>query len=170
MASFGAIKSRDKEILLKKTISTEKAIMEPAIEQAEFKSFLSQWNDNEQQIKKVFLHLKDHLARKPDSIFEVVSRPGVSYSLRTRHQHQKQRPLFAMIDIIDDDPIQRWLSVCFFGAMISDPDGIGDFVPEGLLGEDAHCFDIEAWDDALVAYVIARLDEAYDKAASEPAA
>ena len=144
--------------------------MDPATEQPELKTFLSQWSDNEQQTKKVFLHLKDHLASKPDSIFEVVARPGVSYSLRTRHQHQKKRPLFAMVDIIDDDPTQRWLSVCFFGEMISDPDEIGDFVPEGLLGEDAHCFDIEAWDDDLVAYVIARLDEAYFKAANELAA
>ena len=144
--------------------------MDPAIEQPELKTFLSQWSDNEQQTKKVFLHLGDHLARKTDLIFEVVARPGVSCSLRARHQHQKKRPLFAMVDIIDDDPAQRWLSVCFFGEMISDPDEIGDFVPEGLLGEDAHCFDIEAWDDDLVAYVIARLDEAYDKAANEPVA
>jgi len=27
--------------------------------------------------------------------------------------------------------------------MITDPEERGDFVPEGLLGEYAHCFDIE---------------------------
>ena len=136
----------------------------------ELNAFLSQWTDNAHQTKKAFHHLQDHLAGKPELTFELVARPGVSYSLRAKHRRQNQRPLFAMIDIIDDDPNQRWLSVCFFGEMISDPDEIGDFVPQGLLGEDAHCFDIEAWNDDLVAYAIARLDEAYDKAAREPVA
>ena len=98
-----------------------------------------------------------------------MARPGVSYSLRAKHQHQTQRPLFAMVDIIDDDPDERWLSVCFFGEMISDPDELGDFVPEGLLGEDAHCFDIEEFDEDLMAYVTARLDEAYRYAAEATA-
>jgi hypothetical protein len=142
--------------------------MDATIEDTALDSFLSHWTDNAQQTKKVFHYLRDHLTRKPDLTFEFVARPGVSYSLRSKHQHQNQRPLFAMIDIIDDDPSQRWLSVCFYGEMISDLDEIGDFVPEGLLGEDAHCFDIEAWDDDLVSYVIARLDEAYDKALHEP--
>jgi len=135
----------------------------------ELDALLAQWTDNAQQTKKVFHYLRDHLTRKTDLIFEFVARPGVSYSLRAKHRRQNQRPLFAMIDIIDDDPSERWLSVCFFGEMISDPDEIGDFVPEGLLGEDAHCFDIEAWDDDLVGYVTARLDEAYEKASLEAA-
>jgi hypothetical protein len=71
-----------------------------------------------------------------------------------------------MVDIIDDDPSDRWLSVCFYGEMISDPDDMGDFVPEGLLGEDAHCFDIEEWDEEQLQYVLDRLDEAYGHAAA----
>jgi hypothetical protein len=143
--------------------------MDTAIAAPELDALLSQWTDNDQQSKKTFQHFQDHLVRKPDLTFDFVARPGVSYSLRARHRRQNQRPLFAMIDIIDDDPSERWLSVCFFGEMISDPDEIGDFVPEGLLGEDAHCFDIEAWDDDLVGYVTARLDEAYEKASLEAA-
>ena len=139
--------------------------MDAAIEDAGLDALLSHWTDNAQQTKKAFHHLKDHLVRKPALDFELVARPGVSYSLRAKHQRQNRRPLFAMIDIIDDDPSQRWLSVCFYGEMISDPDELGDFVPKGLLGEDAHCFDIEAWDDVLIPYIIARLDEAYGKAA-----
>lgn len=69
-----------------------------------------------------------------------------------------------MVDVIDDDPANRWLSVCFYGEMISDPDENGDFVPEGLLGEDALCFDIDAWEDDLLVYVEKRLDEAYSAA------
>jgi hypothetical protein len=141
--------------------------MDAFIADTELDAFLFQWTDTAQQTQKAFHHLRDHLTRKPALTFEFVARPGVSYSLRAKHHRQNQHSLFAMIDIIDDDPSQRWLSVCFYGEMISDPDEIGDFVPEGLLGEDAHCFDIEAWDDDLVTYIIARLDEAYDKAARE---
>lgn len=70
-----------------------------------------------------------------------------------------------MVDVIEDAP--RWLSVCFYGEMITDPDEQGDFVPEGLLGEDAICFDIDQYDDALLQYVEARLDEAYRSASTE---
>ena len=63
-----------------------------------------------------------------------------------------------VVDVIEDDP--RWLSVCFYGEMITDPEEKGDFVPEGLLGEDAVCFDIEEREEGLVQYVQDRLDEA----------
>ena len=122
---------------------------------------LQNWPDTPPHTKKAFLRLKDHLSNKTGLTLDFHARPGVTFSLRARHDYQHQRPLFAMIDIIDDDPSSRWLSVCFYGEMISDPDGIGDFVPEGLFGEDAHCFDIEAWDKRLLGYVSDRLDEAF---------
>ena len=69
-----------------------------------------------------------------------------------------------MIDVIDDEP--RWLSICFYGEMVSDPEERGDYVPGGLLGEDGLCFDIESGNEELVSYVIARIDEAYSAAFS----
>ena len=44
--------------------------------------------------------------------------------------------LFAIIDVIDDDPQARWLSVCFYGDMITDPEGRGEVIPGGLAGAD----------------------------------
>jgi hypothetical protein len=70
-----------------------------------------------------------------------------------------------MIDVIDDDPKQRWLSVCFYGDMIEDPDELGDLIPEGLLGADGYCFDITESDDSLEEYVRKRMNEAYKSAA-----
>jgi hypothetical protein len=64
-----------------------------------------------------------------------------------------------MIDVIDDDP--RWLSICFYSEMVSDPEARGDYVPGGLLGEDGLCFDLEPGDEELVSYVTARIDEAH---------
>jgi len=133
---------------------------------AELDELLQEWTDSARRTKQAFLNLKDHLSRRTDLTLDFNARPGVTFSLRAKHDHQHQRPLFAMIDIIDDDPSDRWLSVCFYGEMISDPDGIGDFVPEGLLGENAHCFDIEEWDEERLQYVTDRLDEAYTQAAA----
>lgn len=135
----------------------------------ELDELLRNWKDTPQQTKKAFLQLKDHLSQKTGLTLDFNARPGVTFSLRAKHIQQHQQPLFVMIDIIDDDPTSRWLSVCFYGEMISDPDDIGDFVPEGLLGEDAHCFDIEAWDAKLLGYVTARLDEAFSIAARKEA-
>lgn len=87
----------------------------------------------------------------------------MTYSLRASHPNQTARLLFGMVDVIEDDP--RWLSVCFFGEMINDPEEKGDMVPEGLLGEDAHCFDIYEYEASEVAYAAKRLDEAYEMAA-----
>lgn len=133
---------------------------------AELDELLQNWTDSPQQTKKAFLSLKDHLAERNGLTLDFNARPGVTFSLRAKHDNQQNKPLFAMVDIIDDDPTDRWLSVCFYGEMISDPDEMGDFVPEGLLGEDALCFDIEAWDEKQLQYVIDRLDEAYAHAAT----
>ena len=69
-----------------------------------------------------------------------------------------------MLDVIDDDPGHRWLSVCFYGDMITDPDELGDLIPGGLLGSDGYCFDISEEDDALREYVGVRIQEAYEEA------
>jgi len=125
--------------------------------------FIHQWPDSPDRNKQAFLRFKDHLAARPGTALDFKARPGVTYSLRAVHANQKDKSLFVMVDVIDEDP--RWLSVCFYGEMITDPEKRGDEVPEGLLGEDALCFDLEEWDDELIAYIQARLDEAHLSAA-----
>lgn len=128
----------------------------------ELNNFLADWEDTEEKNKAVFGRLKAFLEQKEGVTLHFNPRPGLTYSLRAAHVNQKEKSLFAMVDVIEDTP--RWLSVCFYGAMISDPEENGDFVPEGLLGEDAVCFDIESWEDGLIAYVEARLEEAWQSA------
>ena len=132
---------------------------------SELSAFIDDWNETPAINKATFLRLKDYLAAKEGAAFEFISRPGVTYSLRFVHPAQKERGLFVMVDVIEDDP--RWLSVCFYGEMITDPEEKGDFVPEGLLGEDAVCFDIEERDEELIGYVESRLDEAYRSASGQ---
>ncbi len=130
----------------------------------ELTKFIQEWKETESGTKKAFAAIKDHIMAMADITVDFNPRPGVSYSLRPKHNNQTGRNLFAMADVIDDDPDDRWLSVCFYGDMITDPDEMGDLIPEGLLGEDGYCFDLYAHDEDEVAYLLKRLDEAHGAA------
>ncbi|MBF0451456.1 MAG: hypothetical protein HQK75_12195 [Candidatus Magnetomorum sp.] len=130
-------------------------------------TFISEWQTDLNAIKNDFLSLKTNLENKSNIIIEFNARPGVSYSLRAAHKSQQKRVLFVMVDVIDDDPENRWLSVCFYGEMISDPEEKGDLIPGGLLGEDGYCFDHETGSESDILYIQQRIDEAYLAAEKE---
>jgi len=130
---------------------------------AELDTFIENWPDSPDQNKQIFLRLKAFLESKPGVSLEFHPRSKLTYSLRAVHENQKTKSLFVMADVIEDQP--RWLSVCFYGEFIQDPDEKGDYVPEGLLGEDAVCFDLEEFNEEEVCYVEARLEEAFQIAA-----
>ncbi|SCY86835.1 hypothetical protein [Desulfoluna spongiiphila] len=123
-------------------------------------AFTTSWTETDTRMKEAFLSLKDYLDAKEGVTLDFHSRPGVSYSLRACHAAQTERDLFVMVDVIDDDPDERWLSVCFYGDMITDPDEEGDLIPDGLKGSDGYCFDMDEFDADKVAYLKARFDEA----------
>ena len=135
----------------------------------EIKTFIDGWKDSPQQIRDSFVRLKDHLDAKDSLLYTFKARPGVSYSLRAKHMLQQTRELFVIMDVIDDDPDSRWLSVCFYPDMITDPEERGNIIPLGLLGEDGYCFDYDEWDEEFLGYLETRLDEAYIKASQEAA-
>ncbi len=124
--------------------------------------FILNWQDELPSVKSVFLHFKETLESLDNTVVELVAREGLTFSLRTRHFNQRNRPLFSIIDVIEGEP--RWLSVCFYADMVSDPDELGDFVPGGILGEDAICFDVTENDKAFIQYLDIRITEAYSKA------
>ncbi len=126
--------------------------------------FISDWSDSDTRIKQAFEELLAHLNTLANTGLEFVARPTVSYSVRPKHDLQKKRSLYAMVDVIDDDPDNRWLSVCFYGEMITDPEEKGDLIPEGLLGEDGYCFDLDEYDAGDLDYLKQRLTEAHTSA------
>lgn len=125
---------------------------------AELEAFLSEWEACD--AKDAFLVFRQTLEAVNGAVLEFKARPGITYSLRGSHPAQQGRELFALVDVIDDDPEQRWLSVCFYDDMITDAQEQGDWVPQGLMGEDARCFNVDEADEDLVAYVAARINEA----------
>jgi len=130
----------------------------------ELEAFINSWAETDSKTKQAFIEIYEHLKTLVDTTFEFNERPKVSYSLRPRHTSQKKRSLFAMVDVIDDDPQDRWLSVCFYGEMITDPDEAGELIPEGLLGEDGYCFDLYEYDKAEIKYLKQRLSQAHENA------
>lgn len=131
---------------------------------AAISAFLENWKTDSAGMKPVFERFLKIFSENSDVRLDFKERPGVSYSLRARHANQKNRSLFVMVDVIDDDPDNRWLSVCFYGDMVTDPEDRGDLVPGGLLGEDGCCFDMENPDAA--AYIETRIQEAMKAAAT----
>ncbi|HIJ90622.1 MAG: hypothetical protein OEV89_07625 [Desulfobulbaceae bacterium] len=132
---------------------------------SELNTFIDEWEETPEKNRAVFTRLREYLGKKEGVTLQFIARPGVTYSLRAVHAAQKKRSLFVMVDVIEDTP--RWLSVCFYGEMITDPEEKGDFVPGGLLGEDAVCFDIAEWDEERIRYIEVRLNEACRNATKE---
>ena len=104
--------------------------------------FIDNWTYDALGLKPTFISLFQDLQDKKGVEIKFNERPGISYSLRGIHKTDNSLPLFVMVDVIDDDPEQRWLSVCFYGDTIQDPDDEGDLIPGGLLGADGYCFDL----------------------------
>jgi len=121
------------------------------------------WLDAAGKTKKAFERLLEYLVAKTALELNFHARPGVSYSLRPALSSQTLRPFFSIIDIIDD-PDARWLSVCFYNGTITDPDSKGILIPQGILGEDGYCFDLEEFDETFLCYLEKRMDEAYNSA------
>ena len=124
----------------------------------EIELFVSDWPEDSNSGRDGFIQLYRHLQGLEGAELEFYARPGITYSLRGARS-SSSAPLFVMVDVIDDQP--RWLSVCFYEQMVTDPEGRGDSVPGGLLGEDGLCFDLESDDGALIDYVRQRISEAW---------
>ena len=124
---------------------------------------LDNWQADDNGVKKAFIEIYELLKRKEGVTLSFKSRPGISYSLRASViDSNRNEKLMTLVDIIDDDPQNRWLSVCFYAETITDPREEGDIIPGGLLGEDGYCFDLFENDD-MGHYLQDRINEAHEK-------
>lgn len=128
---------------------------------SELTAFMEEWTIDANGVKPLFAALHETLASMPGARLEYRGRPGVSHSLRGLVE--TERPLFVLVDVIDDEPESRWLSVCFYADLVCDPEERGDVVPGGLMGEDARCFDVDD-PNGMQDYMLDRLREAYANA------
>lgn len=126
----------------------------------EISTFLDSWLVDPNNAKGAFIDYMNFLQGQKGVSLDFKARPGISYSLRAKKDSQKERDLFVLVDVVDDEPENRWLSVCFYADLITDPEEQGDFVPGGLLGADAICFNLENEDLEMKKYILARIKEA----------
>jgi len=124
---------------------------------SELETFINDWTDDPNGVKKAFLRLKSVLENLNEATVTFVPRPPTTYSLRA--EPKKGRPVLAMVDVASLDD-ERFLSVCFYADTITDPEERGDLIPGGLLSKDGYCFDLDDDDDDAVSYVEARIFEA----------
>ena len=125
--------------------------------------WLESWTTDPLNAKQAFTSYYTWL-KEQNMELDFNARAGISYSLRAKHSMQKERPLFVLIDVVDDDENERWLSVCFYADMVKDPDEKGDFVPQGLMGKDALCLNLDDDDTTMQNYIHERIKEAAQSA------
>ncbi|MDR2892372.1 MAG: hypothetical protein LBV80_04725 [Deltaproteobacteria bacterium] len=141
----------------------------------EIDDFLKSWDEDSLEVKAVFSELYDFLRgaleKKQNLSLDWKARPNVSYSLRllagkatAEGATATGQACIAMLDIIDDDPEDRWLSLYLDAELAKDPDGRGDLAPRALDGRDALCFDIDENDEDIVAYLTQVLEQTILKA------
>ncbi len=128
--------------------------------QARIMDFLADWQADQRQVRSFFSRLLDKFAELNANL-DFVVRKGVSASLRAGGKPGAlSHPLFCLVDVVEDSD-GPWLSVCFYANTVTDPEQLGNLVPEGLLGEDGYCFDIEHPDDGVERYIHARITAAF---------
>lgn len=131
-------------------------------------TFIEEWKIDPLNVKPALIDYMNFLESDPDIVTDFKSRPRISYSLRAKNISQKNRDLFVLIDVVDDDPQNRWLSICFYADLVTDPEEKGDVVPAGLLGEDAICFNLDEDNKDMRSYIKTRMKEAVKNTQNRP--
>ncbi len=129
----------------------------------EVSDLLNSWTTDNNGIKGAFTEIVSLLESLEGLAYSFKSRPGISHSLRANVDDNGEEKILTMLDVIDDDPENRWISICFYAETITDPDEEGDLIPGGLLGEDGYCFDLFENDKDSVSYLKDRITEAHGK-------
>ena len=128
----------------------------------DFCAFLRGWAGPTSPVRDFLLQLKATILELNGTELDFLARPGVSYSLRAEVASGGHARLLILMDVVDDEPANRWLSVCFYADAVSDPQGVGNLVPKGILGEDGYCFDVFGEEGSLLGYLKRRIRESYD--------
>lgn len=126
--------------------------------------FLEAWGDESPEVKAITRALTGALQDLPGLVMSYQARPGISHSLRLGADGDADRPFYALIDVIDDEPEARWLSVCLYADLAEDPEHLAGPIPGGLNGQDAVCFDLDEEGEELVPYLVQVLKTAHSKA------
>lgn len=128
----------------------------------DLRQYLDSWPPAQEDLKRALLELAQTAGGIEGSQASFLARPGISHSLRftlSPAPAGRQRPVFFLTDVVEFDG-ELLLSVCFYADEISDPEELGNEIPEALFKETGYCFDVEDFDPDLLAYLKDRITEA----------
>ncbi|MFH1090615.1 MAG: hypothetical protein V1742_03495 [Pseudomonadota bacterium] len=131
---------------------------------------LDSWPEAQSQTREAFLYLVREAEARPESSLSLVSRPGVSFSFRAETDNpapDRDRPVYFLVDVIMSEAEPWFLSACFYENEITDPEELGNPIPQGLFNDTGYCFDVEDKDPHLLAYLKERLAEAHASASGK---
>ena len=137
--------------------------MDQGREARELVEFLEHWPASQQGLKRAYLELLSWARALPGATWSFLARPGVSHSLRFDLDPRpggRARPVFFLVDAVDDGG-ERFLSVCFYEDEVSDPEELGNAIPQGLFQETGYCFDLEEREAGFLEYLRQRLIQAH---------
>ena len=136
----------------------------------ELGALLQEWPSGQEDLKEMFLSLGESAAALAGARASLISRPGVSHSLRfdlNPRPAGRRRPVFFLVDVVPAGE-EIFLSVCFYQDEIGDPEDLGNAIPQGLFQETGYCFDVDQLDQELLTYLRQRLVEAHLAAGGRP--
>jgi hypothetical protein len=131
------------------------------------KDLMAAWPENQLELRQAFEELTEYARTRPGTNVSLISRAGVSHSFRATAEDpnpERDRPFFLLVDVIVSEADPWFISVCFFEDDITDPEDLGDSIPQGLFGENGCCFDVDDYDADLLSYVTKRIAEAHGRA------
>ena len=129
---------------------------------------LKDWPEVQNDLRRAFEELTKFALGLPRAQGSLVSRSGVSHSFRVDLENpleNRQRPVFMLVDVVLSPADPWFLSVCFYEDEVTDPEELGNPIPQGLYDETGYCFDVDEYDRELLEYLEERGREAH-KAAS----
>jgi hypothetical protein len=128
----------------------------------EIDEFIKSWviditDEDRAEVKNIFIAL--YQCFKDSNLpMKWLARPGSCYSLCVSEQNSTSA--FARLDVVDDDPEERWLSLCIKKALADDPANYGEVVPKILDEQDALCFAIDESNENIKVYLQTLLKKA----------
>ena len=128
---------------------------------------LAEWPADQEGLARAFEELTRAAAQMTQTVVEVITRLGVSHSFRAAlvdPEGKRVRPVYFLVDVVVSSTDPWFLSVCYYEDEITDPEELGNPVPQGLFQETGYCFDVEDYDPALLGYLRDRLAEAHARA------
>ena len=123
----------------------------------DYQVFLAGWEEDVPGIKALFMEIVRRLNQTSRIVVSFIALDPAGGAVRAMRPDM-QRPLIALLEFPEDSPAPCSLSIRFYDNAVDDPKSLGDWIPRGLLGEDARSFTVEKNQPALADYVLECLD------------